>query len=343
MKKIISLILLLALSLLALTSCAGKAGASAYEKAVAEGFTGSVTEWLASLKGEDGKTAEGPEIIDGYWYVGGKNTGVKAEGDVTNIDITAEAPLAGKTIVNFGDSLFGMAQTNDISSYLAEITGATVINMGFGGCRMGKHYSTTTGWDAFSMYNLANAIYQNDFSMQDNAIEKDKQASPSQLPYYFRTRIATLKEIDFNKVDIITIAYGTNDFTGELPLEGNSRYDCGTFSGAMRYSIELLHEKYPHLNIVICTPTYRAWLNSTTFAVTEDSDAKVNGKGATLHDFIDYTYAIAEEYKLPVVNLYHDLGINAANRTYFFPRNDGTHHNEFGRLLIAKLIAKKLF
>ena len=56
----------------------GDPGDSAYDIAVKEGFKGTVAEWLASLKGKDGST---PSIIDGYWYIDGKNTYVKAQGD----------------------------------------------------------------------------------------------------------------------------------------------------------------------------------------------------------------------------------------------------------------------
>lgn len=69
-------------------------GLSAYEIAVKNGFEGTETEWLESLKGQSGST---PYIQDGYWYIDDKNTGVKAEGkDGT----TADAPVQsvnGKT------------------------------------------------------------------------------------------------------------------------------------------------------------------------------------------------------------------------------------------------------
>lgn len=55
----------------------GENGDSAYEIAVKNGFEGTEAEWLSSLKGKDGST---PYIIDGYWYVDGVNTQVKAEG-----------------------------------------------------------------------------------------------------------------------------------------------------------------------------------------------------------------------------------------------------------------------
>ena len=349
MKKIISLFLLLSFSCFLLASCStssqSESGLSAYEVAVRDGFIGTETEWLASLHGADGKpSASSPEIKNGNWWIDGKDTGIKVSGEETNVDITKNAPLAGKTIVNFGDSIFGMAQSDTISSYLAKYTGATVYNMGFGGCRMSKHPSTKTTWDAFSMYRLADAICTGDFSYQEEAFLKEEGKEVKDLPDYFTKRINDLKSIDFNDVDIITIGYGTNDYTGEVAIDNESGYDCSTLLGAMRYSVELIQETYPHISIFICTPTYRAWLDSSNgYSMTEDSDEHTNGKGKCLGDFTSALYDCSAEYNLPVIDLYYELGINRQNRRYYFPANDGTHHNLFGRELIARKIASELF
>ena len=53
----------------------GADGLSAYQIAVNNGFKGTEQEWLASLAGKT------PYIKDGYWYIGGVNTNVKAQGD----------------------------------------------------------------------------------------------------------------------------------------------------------------------------------------------------------------------------------------------------------------------
>lgn len=60
-----------------LTGCAGgKDGKSAYDIAVDNGFKGTEAEWLDSLKQKPTIT-----IVDGYWYVDGVSTGVKATGE----------------------------------------------------------------------------------------------------------------------------------------------------------------------------------------------------------------------------------------------------------------------
>jgi hypothetical protein len=60
------------------TGGSGTAGKSAYEIAVDNGFVGSETEWLASLKGQDGST---PTIgSNNNWFIDNVDTGVSAVG-----------------------------------------------------------------------------------------------------------------------------------------------------------------------------------------------------------------------------------------------------------------------
>ena len=245
-------------------------------------------------------------------------------------------PLKGKVIVNFGDSVFGNKRPpTDISTKLAEITGATVYNLGFGGCRMSQH---SANWDAFSMYRLADAIADNDFSMQD-AVDISSTGLPS---YFIKTR-TLLESIDFNDVDIVTIAYGTNDFTASVNLDSDSNiYDTTTFAGALRYSIEKLLGKYPHLKIFVCGQTYRFWMDSEGVFI-DDSDTRTNSNGAKLTDFVTKTKDVSKDYHLKFIDNYYELGINKFNISHWFPSGDGTHHNELGGKLIAEHMANEMF
>ncbi|MDE6473503.1 MAG: S1C family serine protease [Clostridia bacterium] len=67
MKKrqlfIISTVLVIVLVCVFLVACDGKAGKSAYELAVEQGFEGSLDEWLESLKGDNG--VDGTDGVDG--------------------------------------------------------------------------------------------------------------------------------------------------------------------------------------------------------------------------------------------------------------------------------------
>lgn len=243
--------------------------------------------------------------------------------------------LSGKVIVNFGDSIFGNKRPpSDISTAISEITGATVYNLGFGGCRMAEH---SPNWDAFSMYRLAYSIANNDFSVQDSV----DIPSVSGMPSYFEETRELLKSIDFNNVDIITIAYGTNDFTAGIEIESEERLSTETYAGALRYSIEKILSAYPNIKIFICSQTYRFWIGESG-DFEDDSDTHVIST-KKLTDFVEKTKEVSNEYHLKFIDNYYDLGINKFNRTHWFPENDGTHHNVDGARLIAEHMVSEIF
>lgn len=55
-----------------------------YQLALADGYSGTYEEWLASIKGTDGKDGHSPIITigeNGNWFIDGVDTGVKAQGE----------------------------------------------------------------------------------------------------------------------------------------------------------------------------------------------------------------------------------------------------------------------
>lgn len=261
-----------------------------------------------------------------------------------SITIKAEKKLTGKVVVNFGDSIFGKRMPpDDISTKLKTLTGATVHNCGFGGAHMSNHWAST--YNAFCMCNLVDAIVSKNWTSQDTAIT---DTSNNAVPSYFSERLGILKGLDFSKVDIVTIAYGTNDFTSgdALDDEGNA-YNKESFAGALRYSIEKLLTAYPNLKIFVCSQSYRFWMDDS-YTFTEDSDTYENANGLKLTDFVAKTEEIAKEYHLPYIDNYFGLGFNKFNRTAYFTNSlgvisDGTHPNGVGCHLIAEHMANEMF
>ena len=247
--------------------------------------------------------------------------------------------LSGKKIVNFGDSIFGNYRGVDsVSNNIASITKAEVINVGFGGCRMSDRGGTT--WNAFSMCNLATAIANQDFTMQDDAIAN---TGWSDRPDYFAQQLQTLKDIDFSEVDYITIAYGTNDYTGGTLLDNTSdELDQTTWAGALRYTIQTLLNAYPNLRILIGSPIWRCWLNSQTQAIEYTSDDRTFTGNYTLKDMTDKTKEIGLNYHIPVLDAYNNLCLNRYNYTSFFILPDTTHPNPYGRACLGKEYAYAL-
>ena len=246
--------------------------------------------------------------------------------------------LNGKIIVNFGDSIFGNFRApTDISTFISEQTGAKVYNVGFGGCRMSDH--PHPHFDKFCMYRLTDAVISRDFSMQDDAVKAEKIGEG--LPDYFADSLELLKGIDFSKVDIITIAYGTNDFMGEQMPDSEDKYDTNSFGGAMRYSVEKLMKAFPDIHIVICSQIYRYW-EGTDGIENEDSDTYIDERGHSLHTFVNKTKEIADKYGLFYIDNYNGSGINKDTRHLCFDGIDTCHPIEYGRRLVANNISKEL-
>ena len=102
-----------------LASPKGEPGKSAYEIAVEEGFSGTVSEWLTSLrgpsgeKGEDGQDGTTPHIGgNGNWYLGERDTGIQAQGPKGNPGADGKDGAPGKDGVPGKDGADGKNGTN---------------------------------------------------------------------------------------------------------------------------------------------------------------------------------------------------------------------------------------
>lgn len=246
------------------------------------------------------------------------NVKVKAE----NLDFPIPKPmLSNKKIVFFGDSIFGMTRDDtSVAAYTSKFAGATTYNVGFGGCRMSVHPST--GYAAFSMWALADAITTGNFTTQDAQVSSGVD--------YFSQQLALLKSIDFNNIDAIIIHYGTNDFTGNVEIDNSADDDdTTTLCGALRYAIQKIKTTYPKIHIFISLPIYRMWDNI-------GAEAYANSQGKKLREFGLAMADVASEFNCPVIDGYKALGVDSYNNAAF--SIDGTHLNDYGRQAFGEYI-----
>lgn len=239
-----------------------------------------------------------------------------------NLNFAVNEPLlAGKTVVCFGDSIFGMTRdTTSVPAWAAAFTGAKVYNVGFGGCRMAVH--PTSGYAAFSMWALADAVATGTYTTQD--------AQASSGADYFAQQLAVLKGIDFGSVDTVVIHYGTNDFTGNVAIDNaTDDDDTSTLCGALRYALRKIQTAYPKIRVFISSPIYRKW-DST------GAETYTNANGKKLREFCTALAGVADEFNCPCIDGYKALGINTANASAFLA--DGTHLNEHGRQAFGEYI-----
>ena len=234
--------------------------------------------------------------------------------------------LTGKSIVFFGDSITGAyALGTGYPATVEKMLGNISYNCGFSGSRM-TTLNTLENRDPYSMVQIVNAIDTGDWTAQEANKAIDNNITE---------KLGVLRGVDFNNVDIATIFYGTNDFTGGIDIDNeNDKLDVTTFCGAARYSVKKLLEKYPHLKIVLISVTWR------TLFTGGYPETETNSKGVYLHEYVTALKDVATEFHIPFIDMYNDLGLNKYNyELYTF---DGLHPNPDGRVMIGNRIASQL-
>lgn len=233
--------------------------------------------------------------------------------------------LAGKQVVVIGDSIIGMTRdSTSVTAYAADYSGASVLNAGFGGCRMSVH--PTNGYAAFSAWALADAIATGVWTTQE------AQASAGQD--YFPAQLAALEAVNFAKVDMMVIHYGTNDFAAGVALDNSENdADTTTLLGALRYTLRKLMTAYPQMRIYVSLPLYRKW-------GTVGAETYTNSQGKTLPEYNTAMDTVAYGFNCPVINGYRALGINTINGSAYL--SDGTHLTDHGREVFGNLMGGNL-
>lgn len=228
-----------------------------------------------------------------------------------------EGSIKDKTIVHFGDSICQGAKYPQI---ITERTGAVTYNCGIGGTSM-AHYDLDYGYASF--FDLTEAIKNNNWTTLDEVSSR----------LYFKDKIDLIKTIDFTKVDIVTIAYGTNDFGGNLPIGQNTDIEINrNFKGCMRRGIENLLLINPKLKIYFITPIYR----NTVQPSGGNSDENDNGYGKYLKDYVQAYFDMQSILHFPVLNLYNSSGINRFNANLLLA--DNLHPTELGYEIIGQKV-----
>ena len=148
----------------------------------------------------------------------------------------------------------------------------------------------------------------------------------------FCSRVAEMDD----DADIVVVFGGTNDFGhGNAPLGTPADRTYETFYGACHQLFSTLLAKYPTALIVVMTPLHRANEENPR------GDGNKSRDYGTLADYVRIIREVAEEYALPVLDLFAFGGIQPKyeeQRVRLCP--DGLHPNDEGHKIIArKLIA----
>lgn len=149
----------------------------------------------------------------------------------------------------------GKNSETNMANIVQAKTGATVYNCAIPGSFVttyNKHYKNNFPQDAFSFYYLSTLFTINNTETISWA-ENDLDGFDSNT----RQALNTLQNIDYSKIDVLCIYYDASDYLDQRELrsdEGNT--DPFLFEGALRSGILLIQDAFPHIRIIVMSPTY---------------------------------------------------------------------------------------
>ncbi len=223
-------------------------------------------------------------------------------------------------VVLFGNDTFAQNKgtSDDMANLIAELSGATVYN-----CAFTDSYLASTNnfinpasdpMDAFNLYWLTTAFALNNLEPYDAVFEQYADKIPADAKETFDT----LCSIDFDTVDVIGIMYDANDYLAAKPMTNiNKADDIFCFTGNLVASIDLIQEYYPHIRIIVMSPTYAYAINPDGDYVSSDLYCYINDSEIS-HKLSDYALLI-ERATAPqgvsfVDNIYGTINENNADQ-----------------------------
>lgn len=217
-------------------------------------------------------------------------------------------------IVVFGDSIWNEGRgTDGISEQVMEQLDVEIYNCAIGGttAAVDGDVPEREEWDSRSfsgMVYVARGIIDADELMPDDAA------------------CEVIKQVDFNEVDYVIVSYGLNDYFSDITVYPKEYYDKSSYVGALRYGIHRLQKSFPHLEIILTSPTYCEWFKGE--------------RQFELGRYVECARGVAQEMDVHFLDMYHALGKNPEEKMEYL--SDGVHLTSEGRTLYANSVIEYL-
>ncbi|MDE7114685.1 MAG: hypothetical protein K2O57_10995, partial [Acetatifactor sp.] len=157
-----------------------------------------------------------------------------------------ETALTQYPVVILGDSLMGQCRDEtSVAELLEERLGRPVFNGAFGGTCMAlqeQELEANYTMELLNMVNLSKALSADDFGAQQTV------RSRREITDYFGDTVDELAVIDYQKVEILILAFGINDYHAGIALNNERNpLDESTYGGALRSVLTTLQKCYPDM------------------------------------------------------------------------------------------------
>lgn len=232
------------------------------------------------------------------------------------------------TIVAFGNAPFADDRDSEdnLANIIADMTGATVYNCSIGDSYLACNFGEL---DMYTFYWLAHLACGSD--VKQNYINAPETLGDA-LPEDAMEATELITSIDFNEVDVITVMYDATDYLlGNWMYEDENPTDTFTFTGNLEAGIELFQQTYPHIRIIVMSPTYAYAVDKEGNYVS--SDQFTYNDQDVLSTYVIKEYASCSSRSVSFVDhLYKTITEDNA-KDYLI---DNLHLNVEGRKLVAE-------
>ena len=166
-----------------------------------------------------------------------------------------------------------------------------------------------------------------------------------------------IEEYDFSDVNLVSVAFGTNDWNANIPLgsiddaaENKNINTNGTYTNsentlysAIKYCVEKILESNPKIILVLITPINRTQIGNSGSALSRDTNwayGARNTAGYTLGDVCKAVVDVAQYYGVPYIDNREGNPINRITLPKLTV--DGLHLTDYGYMKLGQFYAGKI-
>lgn len=250
-------------------------------------------------------------------------------------------PLSGKTVILFGEDIQYYDAT--LGEYIANLTGATIINAGINGTTMSTCHSSSEQ-NAFSGYSLIRAYAMNDYTEQETALSSS--SFPSGInKSRCQDVVNALKASPRDEIAVF-VCFGKNDLIAGAVLKNeSSKYDSSTFYGA--FGVYGSYALTRMADLTFCSPIWSYYNDPLSTPTQQPFEEKANANGATGSDIVEVIQEVANNYNARYVD-FLNIGWSLNTPSIFGSLNIGFYNwayltsNSKGVMNVARIIAREL-
>ncbi len=240
-------------------------------------------------------------------------------------------PNETKKILCFGNAPFAddRDSKDNLCNLIAEGTGAEVVNLSIPDSVLAMQSpkgNIVEPFDYHTFYYLSYFATIKDETLYDayNQLSRGKSEIGDEVVDY-------LWKLDMNTIDTVVLMYdGTDYLKGHIKETPENVSNPYTFCGNMYAGINLIQDLYPHVQIIVMSPTYAYALDEDGNYISSDI-VKVEGDSLSRYAITQLNLCLVAEVSF-IDNIFGT--VNADNADEYL--EDNLHLNVEGRKAVAK-------